>query len=193
MTDPHDEAETESVMDRLRAAARVAPRDSDRVCPREAGLYAIWIKDGASLPEPTVAAALTDRLDGLLYVGKASRSLLKRAIQQDLRHRQASTFFRTLGAVLGFRPEPGSLRGKKNQDNYRFSRHDTASIIGWIDGNLEASWATVPCESLDQAERSAIRSATPPLNTSHNPAGLPILRILRAECRAIAQERDCDD
>src|SRR4051812_3142479 len=98
-----------------------------RLVPGTPGLYAIHVADPDTIPEPWRAKL---RVSGqrLLYVGQASGSLRGRLIDEELRHKRAATFFRGLGAMLGYRPTPGSLIGKANQNNYRFSRTDTAEI-----------------------------------------------------------------
>ncbi len=40
----------------------------------------------------------------------------------ELRARGHGTFFRSLGAVLGYLPPKGSLKGKSNQNNYTFQK-----------------------------------------------------------------------
>ena len=50
-------------------------------------------------------------------------------------------FLEVSGAVLGFLPPFGSLIGKNNQNNYKFSDEDKMKIIDWINSNLVVSWA----------------------------------------------------
>src|SRR5689334_19554692 len=95
------------------AAAIPVPR-AEKVVDDRPGLYAIFVDHPSSLPEP-FASQLTTRNSRLLYVGRARDSLLVRLISQELRHKRAATFFRGMGAILGFRPQAGSLRGKANQ------------------------------------------------------------------------------
>jgi len=80
------------------------------------GLYSIWIDNAANLPPP-FSPILQENKTTLLYIGKAD-DLFARLIEQDLNHKNASTFFRGLGAILGFRPGRGSLIGKANENNY---------------------------------------------------------------------------
>ena len=122
----------------------------------------------------------------LVYVGKAGDDLYGRLIEQDLRHRRPSTFFRGLGAVLGYRPPAGSLRGKKNQSNYKFSATDTQSIIDWIDTHLSVNCVVLAAGTPEQHEPKIIRELTPLLNSKHNPKALRQLAELREECRRIA-------
>jgi hypothetical protein len=73
----------------------------------------------------------------------------------------------------------------RNQNNYKFSVADTAAIMRWIDAHLSVSWAEAK-PALKGIEASLIRIHRPILNTTHNPACVPELAALRAECRRIA-------
>lgn len=150
--------------------------------PARSGYYAIFIKDRTLLPD-----WLTEGLDsrGILYIGIATRSLATRLCRQELRHRSPATFFRGLGAVLGFRPPAGSLLGKKNQRNYKFSDDDTDQIVQWIDTNLEISWVVSDTPSRE-IERQLVGRYFPPMNKVHNPRALSELTDLRSVCREIA-------
>jgi len=119
--------------------------------PASPGYYAIFIDDGAALPSP-YGDLLLGRATALIYVGIATVSLYVRLVEQDLQHRRASTFFRGIGSILGYRPPPGWLVGKSNQNNYRFSVADTAEIIEWIGGHLSVNWA----EADPALERTAV-------------------------------------
>lgn len=96
------------------------------------------------------------------------------------------TFFRSLGAVLGYRPPAGSLAGAKHQRNYRFSPQDTAAIIAWIDAHLRVRWLTLPKVAAEPYGPQLIAQLRPPLNLKGNPDGLPALRAARKECQGIA-------
>ncbi len=112
-------------------------KDAESKVPRKQGLYSINIDRVDALPAP-FADALRERGSHLLYIGIASRSLLRRLIQQDLRHRSPSTFFRGVGAMLGYRPPAGSLRGKANKRNYKFTEADTGATTSWVAGTTMA-------------------------------------------------------
>ena len=84
--------------------------------PGVPGYYSIFVDVPDSLPEP-FATRLNKKNTSLVYVGIATKSLAKRLIEQDLTHKNPSTVFRGLGALLGYRPIRGSLHGKKNQNN----------------------------------------------------------------------------
>jgi len=157
--------------------------------PPVPGIYAICIDHPNTLPSP-FAAYLLQKETTLIYVGKASESLQARLVEQDLRHRQPASFFRSIGAIGGFRPPPGSLAGKKNQNNYTFSTDDTTSIITWINTHLLVRWVTMRARDVQQYERMAIERLRPLLNIANNPDKLPELVALRAQCRAIARSRN---
>ncbi len=154
--------------------------------PNSPGFYAIFVDRADALPPP-FANILIDRKTGLLYVGIATVSLLERLVEQDLYHRKASTFFRSIGAVLDKRPPAGSLVGKKNQDNYKFSKPDTDAIIEWIEKHISVRWLCLKPESR-KADAELIRHLGPLFNIAYNPAVLPDLEKLREECRKIARQ-----
>lgn len=148
------------------------------------GFYSIFVDDPSSLPPGAFSEAVRER-SNLLYVGIASKSLARRLLQQDLMHRGASTFFRSLGAVLECRPVEGSLIGQANQYNYVFSAADTLRIQDWIRAHVTVRVVEHPNPSHSD-EREAIIALRPLLNLTHNPSKLPELEDLRAECRRIA-------
>lgn len=165
---------------RFRSAGLV---DAD--VPDAFGLYAIRVRDIGALPEPFRSIA-ERRGSTLIYVGEATgQTLRRRFLRNELRGRGHGTFFRSIGAVLGYRPGRGSLIGKENQRNYRFSESDTAAIVEWINGNLEVSWVALD-GGIHAHEVELIRVHTPLLNLRDNPRALPELAALRAECCAIA-------
>ena len=91
----------------------------DADIPDEYGVYAIRLAAGSTLPEP-FGRILHQRGDRLIYIGKGEKqTLLVRLLGDELRAKGNGTFFRSLGAVLGYRPPQGSLAGR--QQNYRFA------------------------------------------------------------------------
>ncbi|KAM9863000.1 hypothetical protein ACI1US_01141 [Leucobacter sp. BZR 635] len=84
--------------------------------------------------------------------------------------------------MLGYRPIPGSLIGKGNQRNYRFSPADEATLIAWINEHLSINWVELAAEDQSAIEAGLIRELRPILNLAGNPAGSPELSRLRAEC-----------
>jgi len=153
--------------------------------PGRPGYYAIFVDEARHLPIPYVDE-LQRRATTLIYIGIATVSLRERLVEQDLRHRRPSTFFRGIGPILGYRPPAGSLIGKGNQNNYKFSAADTAAIVKWIDAHLSVNWAEAE-PALEATESSLIRASRPILNTAHNPDPFGELTTLRDECRRIAR------
>lgn len=169
--------------DAFRSAA-----DIDGEVPDLTGLYAIRIKDASYLPSPYREAAVARGTD-LLYLGQATRRTLHhRFVGNELRGKGHGTFFRSIGAVLGYRPPVGSLIGKANARNYRFSPADTGAIIGWINHHLEVSWVTLDVDDIHQTEVALIRVHRPLLNLRDNPVALPELSALRRACSLIAMQ-----
>ncbi len=166
-------------------AELISVKVAENSLPSKPGLYAIFIDDSNSLPEP-FATYLKKRRTNLIYVGKTTDSLFSRLFEQDLRHKSPSTFFRAIGPILGYRPPKGSLVGKKNQNNYKFSTADTQAIIGWINKHLSMRYVTMSADEATSLEPSAITTLRPLLNTQHNPDALPEIARLRDECRKIA-------
>jgi hypothetical protein len=162
-----------------------AAAEADGRIPLGPGYYAIFIDIPHSLPSP-FSALLNQRGTRLIYIGIAKRSLHQRLLSQDLLHRKPSTFFRGLGAILGFRPTRGALFGKINQNNYTFSTPDTGRIVDWIKQHLSLSWLEAE-PALEQTEQLLIREFAPIINTDHNPTPVMQLSELRAICRDIAR------
>ncbi|MGR6742073.1 GIY-YIG nuclease family protein [Microbacterium arborescens] len=163
----------------FRSAGEVGP-----LVPNEFGVYAIRLRGGATLAEPFFS--VRDGRD-LIYIGQAEKQTLrKRLLGNELRARGNGTFFRSIGAVLGYRPPFGSLAGRARMQNYRFAPTDRNAIVNWIDANLEVSWAVLPQSEVQEAEVALIRENTPLLNLQHNPRARSELALLRANCRAIA-------
>lgn len=175
------------VIDQLTSAALlVSEKDAERFVPSNAGLYSIFIDHPENLPEP-FRGYITRQNTTLVYIGQASTSLRKRLVDQDLRHLHPSTFFRGIGAVLEFRPPTGSLRGKSNQNNYKFSSQDTKMIVHWINTHLSLRWVILDAKILDTEEQLVINFLKPVMNTTYNPDRLSELSRLRDVCRQIAR------
>jgi len=158
----------------------------DKIVPDEPGLYCIRIKDPSQLPAP-FGSYLTERGHNILYIGIATTTLKKRFLGQELRAKGHGTFFRGIGAVLGYRPCKGSLKNYKNKNNYRFSANDEKSIIKWINSNLLINWVVFN-GNYGVTENLLIKQYSPLLNSDKNPLKLPELAALRRECRNIARD-----
>lgn len=151
------------------------------------GLYAIRIKNRRALPEE-FANELVRRNTTLLYIGKAAMSIRRRLWEEELQARGSATFFRTIGAVLGFCPIQGSLAGKKNRCNYRFSSGDNTKIIRWNAKNLSVNF--VACEDdIDCVEKDIIFRIKPMMNIRNNPEPFVLLEELRKKCRESARRQ----
>jgi len=157
----------------------------DDQVPDCVGLYAIRARDLALLPDPYRAIA-EQRCSNLIYLGEATgQTLRRRLVHNELRGHGHGTFFRSLGAVLGYRPAAGSLLGRSNQRNYRFLPSDATAIVEWINTNLEVTWLAFN-EGVHEAEVILIQKHTPLLNLRDNPGALAELSKLRALCCQIA-------
>lgn len=156
----------------------------DNLIPNSPGLYCIRIKNKKNLPEP-FRNLLKDRKHNIIYIGIASQNLMKRFLNQELRAKGHGTFFRSIGAVLGFRPEKGSLLTKANKRNYKFNTKNENEIINWINQNLKVNWVTFQ-GNFESVETGIIQRYLPLLNIAKNPAASKELSELRAECVRIA-------
>jgi len=159
----------------------------DTIVPNSPGMYCIKIKDITLLPKP-FQIELKKRNHKIIYIGIASQSLLTRLLNQELRANGHGTFFRSMGATLGFRPLKGSLLNKANKRNYKFSHDDEVKIIQWINENLLVSWVESQ-DNLESIESELIRKHLPLLNIAKNPAALKILSEVRAECVSMANSK----
>ena len=152
--------------------------------PDRPGLYAIRSRDRAALPAPFNVISESHNTD-LLYVGIATTSLKSRLLEEELRGRRRGTFFRSIGAILGYRPATGSLLGMSNTRNYTFTRTDNKEIVEWINTNLLVNW--IEFSGAHAVEESQlIKTNLPLLNIRGNPASRAELSALRAECVRIA-------
>lgn len=158
--------------------------DIDDKVPNTPGLYCIRISDIYQLPEP-FSTFLETRKHNILYIGIATTSLSKRFLGQELRAKGHGTFFRGIGAMIGFLPQKDSLKNYINKNNYRYSPKDEQAIIKWINSNLLVNWVEFS-GNYDETETLLIRQYLPLLNADKNPAKLPELLALRRECRNIA-------
>jgi len=156
----------------------------DNLVPDNSGLYCIRIKNPENLPKP-FNNLLKARDHNIIYIGIASKSLSKRFLNQELRANGHGTFFRSIGAVLGYRPVKGSLINKINKRNYTFSATDEKKIIDWININLTINWVEFS-GAFEIIETGIIQKHLPLLNLAKNPSALKQLSDLRAECVRIA-------
>lgn len=157
----------------------------DSLIPKDkTGFYSIRLVNGKSLPE-RYQSILNKRPHKLIYIGRAEGQYLHKRYLQELRAVGHGTFFRSIGAVLGFLPVKGSLVGQSNQNNYRFSPEDNKKIIQWINSNLEVSWVSYSDDF--SIEEKLIKKYCPLLNGTHNPLSLSELREDKDKCRVAAR------
>ncbi len=121
----------------------------------------------------------------IIYIGVGQITLFKR-LNQEIRGKSNGTFFRSIGALLGYLPPKGSLYGKSNKDNYRFDTATRRKIIEWINKNLMLSWYLYNREDIKKLEKCVIRTLKPSLNIEHNPDALPELKEKRKICKEYA-------
>jgi len=162
-----------------------SPNSIENSVPTMPGLYCIRISDKVILPKH-FKEVLTNRNHDILYIGIASQSLNRRFLGQELRARGHGTFFRSLGAMLGYLPPKGSLKNKKNKRNYKFSPKDEQAIIKWINDNLIVNWVAYN-GNFEQVESSLIIKYLPLMNLAKNPRASQTLSELRAECVRVAK------
>ncbi len=159
-------------VERAIAVAKVEP-----LLPNAPGKYAFFVDSLENLPCSFQIEARRRLIPRLIYIGKADVSLWQRVWQEECHHRRPGTFFRSVGAMLGY----VSPKGGKN---YEFAPDDKQRIIEWIGRHLLVAWHS---EKLDQShavsERELIIRFMPLLNLQGNPLKLLELQRLRAICR----------
>ncbi|MDA3904958.1 MAG: hypothetical protein PF484_02670 [Bacteroidales bacterium] len=175
----------EDIVKRLMEVSKFkSAKNIDENVPFCPGIYCIRIKNIDALPKP-FDVELKKRKHNIVYIGIATQSLNKRMLNQELRANGHGTFFRSLGAVLGYRPPLNSLVNKNNKRNYKFSALDSALIIKWINESLTINWVEQSSD-LEEIETILIRKNKPLLNLAKNPEALLELSLLRKECVDIA-------
>lgn len=157
----------------------------EKSIPDSPGLYAVRIKDPKKLGT-VFLNVLSERDDTIIYIGVAPNSLKKRFLNEELRAKGHGTFFRTMGAVLGYLPEEGSLIGQENQNYYKFSPDDEEEIVQWIEEHLIFNWITTS-DDHQAIEEKLIKAHLPLLNIAGNPGVLNNVQVLRNKCKSIAR------
>ncbi len=145
------------------------------------GFYCIKLKGDGKLPNNYKKHLKSHQI---LYIGIAKgQTLKKRLLNQEINAIGHGTFFRSVGAMLGYRPAKGSLLNKSNKKNYTFSTLYEEKIKQWLINNV-----VVNCINYDNfaIEGEIIAKYCPMLNHKYNPEKLDILEQDRAECREIA-------
>jgi hypothetical protein len=166
------------VPDWIGAEKAIPVSQAEHLLPDDPGKYAFFIKDLQHLPAPFACEAETRPLPNLIYIGKADVSLRQRVWHEECQHRRPGTFFRSVGAMLGFISPKGGR-------NYEFAPPDKQLIVEWIASRLGVAWeAESVASSHYDAEQTLIRRFTPLLNLQGNPRKFAELSLLRARCRA---------
>ncbi len=168
----------------LKKDSFVKPDLAEDCIPSKPGVYCVKIENHQRLPEKF--AQLVDNGVGIIYIGIANKSLYDRLLKNELRAIGQGTFFRSIGTVLGYLPEYGSLRDKRNQSNFRFNHADKSKIIDWINSNLLVSWIETK-RDLKAVESLLIKEYKPILNIQHNPFPSNELIQLREKAIRIAR------
>lgn len=170
--------------------ALMNPDNFKRVCdlnindiPSSPGLYAIRIDKQNALPKE-FEDALNERNHNILYIGITTSSLRKRLWEQELHLKNPATFFRSIGAILGYTPEPGSL--KEDSKNYKFSYNDCKKIELWMGEHLLVNFIE-QYNNLEKTETDLIEKYKPIINIAKNPYKLDVLQQLRKRCVEIGR------
>lgn len=151
--------------------------------PTSAGLYAITIDDENILPY-TFSTELKRRNHKLLYIGISKDNLRTRLWKSELHCHKPATFFRSIGAILGFTPVAGSLQSSSR--NYKFSKEDQLLIEQWMADHLLVNF--IPYNSnIEDIEKQLIVNYKPIINLRDNPYKIHELEILRNKCVTIGK------
>lgn len=150
--------------------------------PLTRGMYAIMVDDEDSLPKE-FADELKKRNHKLLYIGITTATLRSRLWSQELHAERPATFFRSMGAILGFLPRFGSM--SESTRNYKFSSEDNQKIIDWFSNHLLINFITMS-ENIKEEETRLISEYKPIINIAKNPYKMKELESLRKKCQDIA-------
>lgn len=160
-------------------------KDLNQSILNSTGFYCIKLKTNSRLPE-RYQKILDKRTYKFIYVGKAEGQTLRERLAQELELKSPGTFFRSIGCVLKYHPIKGHLKGKSNQNNFKFSKNDKSEIIEWLNKNIELS--IVKYKGDFSIESELIGKYCPLLNDTHNPMKLQELKDDKDKCRKIARE-----
>lgn len=156
--------------------------------PASPGLYAITVDNENFLPN-TFSTELKKRNHRLLYIGISTDNLRKRLWSSELHCHKPATFFRSIGAILGFTPEPGSL--PSNSRNYKFSIDNQMLIEQWMEEHLLVNFISLNSK-LEDIEKQLIVRYKPILNLRDNPYKIHEIEILRNKCVTIGRTSNGD-
>lgn len=158
----------------------IADLDSYAIPLQVKGLYSISVKSVQVLPQLFQDELLSNN-SPIIYIGVGERSIYER-LQEECKGKSNGTFFRGIGALLGYKPPVGSLLDKVNKKNYRFSKTDRNNIVSWMNDNLNFNFIKRE-DDLLSIEKALIKLYCPILNTTHNPAKSKFLASMRKSCR----------
>lgn len=159
-------------------------RDLNHNTLESTGFYCIKLKENSRLPD-RYQVLLQQRKNKFIYIGKAEGQTLGNRLKQELELKSPGTFFRSIGCVLEYFPIKGHLKGKSNQNNFKFSNNDKFEIIEWLKNNVELSIAKYTGNF--NVESKLIEKYCPLLNDTHNPIKLQELKEDKDKCRKIAR------
>lgn len=146
------------------------------------GLYCIKLRKGVVFGKNFGPI----RQDGIIYIGQASKSIRKRLFEDELNCIHPATFFRSIGAMLGYLPPKGSLAGR-NTRNYKFSSTDELKIRNWMRQSLMVNFIYLEATELDEAESYLIKKYTPLVNIQGNPHASKEIKLARERCVRFAK------
>jgi len=159
--------------------------DLDQNILNSTGFYCIKLKNGSKLPD-RYQNILDKRKYKYIYLGKAEGQTLRERLAQELELKSPGTFFRSIGCVLNYLPIKGHLKGKSNQNNFKFPTKEKKEIIEWLRNNVVLSIAKY--EGDFSIESELIGKYCPLLNDTHNPMRLQELKDDKNKCRKFARE-----
>jgi hypothetical protein len=152
----------------------------DKIVPDQSGIYIIRVQRSMLLPKP-FREELEARKHNLLYIGVAKESIKKELLERDLKAAVPSEFFSSLGAILGYRPQEGSLADQEDKANFTFSEADQTEIIKWMTQNLRVNWLCME-DGWEVLESQLILDEHPLINMENNPNAYRKLKALHAKC-----------
>ena len=146
----------------IRTSLKMAAQAWSPASPAQTGVYAVYLNDGANLPELDIPP------DGLLYVGMTKKGFAARDHFYPQNGSSGSTLRRSLGALLkddlNLTALPRDKSGRwQSHYNYRFPVEGEAALSEWMFRSL--TLARIPFEGdIAAAEGKLIALLKPPLN-----------------------------
>lgn len=124
---------------------------NDQSLPAQSGVYALFLREGATLP------VIKPLAEGLIYIG-LGKSLAKRCHFRGRTegHSPRRSLAALLWGELRLEPELGA------NGNYRLSRESERKLDEWMHQNLLMSFCTI--QNIKEIEDFLIAKFAPPLN-----------------------------